>query len=375
MRYAPGSIRALTLTVILCAGATTAAAQPSFQVMGDFFPAGVSDDGNVVAGTGSDPASGAPGLVIRRWTPTGGLQTAGFVPESEHTTASRISGDGSTILGSDYNARMLIWTAASGIEYPPGTGGSAGGINRDGSVLVGGMNHRPFRWTRSGGAVPLPVPTDWSADGFATAVSADGSVVAGMLFNSPGQRRAFRWTQAGGTALLDQPAGIVASEVNAVSPDGSTVVGRAYDANDVNQPFRWTAAGGFQLLGHLPGFPAEPAPSHVSGAVGATADGSIIIGTESVGPVLGTGSAFIWDAAHGMRDLKSALANDYGMDLSDWTLWTANGITPDGGTIVGLGSNRQFGEAVAWRVVLPEPGAGAPLVASLALLVRRPRRY
>jgi uncharacterized membrane protein len=195
-----------------------------------------------------------------------------------------------------------------------------------------------------------------------------------MLFNSPGQRRTFRWTVAGGTVLLDQPAGIVGSEANSVSSDGSTVVGRAYDANDVNHPFRWTAAGGFELLGHLPGFPTDPALSHTSGAVGATADGAIVVGTESFGPGLVNSTAFIWDAAHGMRDLKSALASDYGIDLTGWTLFTANGITPDGTTLVGLGSHPQFGDTVAWRVVLPEPAGAAALVTPCWLLRRRRRR-
>jgi probable HAF family extracellular repeat protein len=347
------------------------AAGASFEVLGNFWPAGVSDDGNTVAGTGNDPA--APGQVLVLWTPTGGLRTAGFA-NSDHTTAHAISGDGSTILGVDYGARMLTWTAAGGIEYPPGTLGYPGGINRDGSVIVGGAGNVPFRWSRSTGAVALPVPSEWSADGHGNAVSADGSVVAGTLFNNPGYRRAFRWTAAGGTQLLDHPANIVGSDATAVSADGSTIVGWAFDADGINHSFRWTEDGGFHLLGHLPAFPGEPALSHTSRPSGATADGAVVVGSESFGSALTNSGAFIWDAAHGMRSLKAVLESEYGMNLTGWTLWSAGGITPDGRTIIGTGSHPQFGETVAWRVVLPEPGAATLFVLGGATLLVRRRR-
>src|SRR4051794_14943740 len=96
---------------MVSASARPVGAAPSFEVLGRFWPAGVSDDGNVVAGTWNDPALNR-GQVMSLWTPAGGLRTAGFVPESEHTSAHAISGDGSTILGVDYNATMLTWTAA-----------------------------------------------------------------------------------------------------------------------------------------------------------------------------------------------------------------------------------------------------------------------
>ena len=40
-----------------------------------------------------------------------------------------------------------------------------------------------------------------------------------------------------------------------------------------------------------------------------------------------------------MRDLKGVLADDYGLDLSDWTLSVAYGISDHGRTIVGNGIN------------------------------------
>jgi uncharacterized membrane protein len=360
MRHAP--VVSCGFVLVMVVAAASARAQPTIQSLGNFFASGVSDDGNVVVGTGTDPASGAPGQVMRRWTPGGGLQTAGFAPGSEHTSAHAISGDGVTILGVDYNVRMLVWTQAGGISYPPGTEGFPGDISRDGSVLTGGfVGAGPFRWTSAGGAVALPAPAGWE-NGSGGALSADGSVVAGTLFNPPGHRRAFRWTATGGTALLDLPSGIVGSHANAISADGSTVVGWAYDATDANYPFRWTSSSGFQLIG---------GPGFTGAARDATADGSVVVGNRA-GP--GTGGPFIWDAAHGPRDFRSALAQDYGLDLSLWQLTSVDGVTPDGMTFIGMGSHPQFGDNVAWRVVVPEPGAGVMLVAVLTPLVLRRRR-
>jgi probable HAF family extracellular repeat protein len=336
-------------------------AAASFEVLGRFWPAGVSDDGTTVAGTGNDPA--APGQVMVLWTPAGGLRTAGWSEGHEHTTAHALSGDGSTVLGVDYNANILTWTAAGGVQYPSGTNGSPGGINRDGSVIVGGhVAGGPFRWTAATGAVPLPTPPGWAdngADGRGNAVSADGSVVGGTLFNTAGTRHAFRWAAGDGTVLLEHPAGLIGSDTIAISADGSALVGWAYDATEVHRPFRWTDASGLQLL-----------PVPIGQATDVTADGAIVIGN---GQVPDGDSAFIWDATRGARDLKAALAADYGVDLAGWTLLSADAITPDGMTIVGRGAHRDFGDNVAWRVVVPEPAAGLALVVVPALLRRRRR--
>jgi hypothetical protein len=61
--------------------------------------------------------------------------------------------------------------------------------------------------------------------------------------------------------------------------------------------------------------------------------------------------AFIWDSTHGMRDLKNVLQSDYGLNLSDWELISAFGVTPNGNVIVGWGKNPS-GQKEAFRVVL-----------------------
>src|SRR5687767_13212425 len=91
---------ALLLTCPQAAGAGG-----TFQTIGDFRPAGVSADGAAVAGTGFDGQS----QIIVRWTAAGGVEQIGAISPGEHTTATAISGDGGTIIGSDYSAEIVRW--------------------------------------------------------------------------------------------------------------------------------------------------------------------------------------------------------------------------------------------------------------------------
>jgi probable HAF family extracellular repeat protein len=50
-----------------------------------------------------------------------------------------------------------------------------------------------------------------------------------------------------------------------------------------------------------------------AGASDVSANGSIVMGYSDQ-------KAFIWDAGNGMRNLKTVLSNDYGLNLSGWQL-------------------------------------------------------
>jgi probable HAF family extracellular repeat protein len=140
--------------------------------------------------------------------------------------------------------------------------------------------------------------------------------------------------------LGDLPGGGFWSAAFGVSADGSVVVGRG--VSDPNtEAFRWTSGGGMVGLGHLPG-------GSVSWAYAASADGSVVVGAGS--SVSGL-TAFIWDSTNGIRNLKDVLTNDYGLDLTGWTLEEALDISDDGLTIVGYGHNPS-GDQEAWRAVL-----------------------
>ena len=57
-----------------------------------------------------------------------------------------------------------------------------------------------------------------------------------------------------------------------------------------------------------------------------TADGSVVVGH---------GKAFVWDAAHGMRELAVVFA-EAGVDIADWVFEKAGGISADGKVIAGM---------------------------------------
>src|SRR5205814_1854459 len=89
------------------------------------------------------------------------------------------------------------------------------------------------------------------------------------------------------------------------------------------------------------------------------ADGSVIVGQ------IGFQRAYVWDDAHGLRDLQDLLAAQ-GADLTGWTLERAFGVSGDGRTIVGDGKNPS-GNSEAWIATLADESTSAiPLPAPVA---------
>ena len=369
MRNALAAVRALFIAFAWVA-AGAAHAQPRFEVLGDFWPAGVSDDGNVVAGDNTD------GIV--RWTAAGGLEVIGELPDAEYTFADAISGDGNTIIGSDYNTHVVRWTRAAGLHRL--VPGNPADVSYDGLVIAGSRpGEGAFRWTQAGGAVDISadLPTGYR---FASAsgVSADGNAIAGTAAAGPGQGGGFhivRWTPAGAMDLGDLPGGDDFAHATGISADGSTVIGYGTSASG-REALRWRSDTGFRPLGHLPGQgPVPPILSHIRPSA-VSGDGSVIVGHDYPGPGVEP-VAFLWDEARGIRALKDALEGDYGLDLTGWRLTSATDITPDGLTLIGTGYHDQFGtDLMTWRATLPDPAGAAPLAAVLAALTlpRRRRR-
>ena len=155
------------------------------------------------------------------------------------------------------------------------------------------------------------------------------------------------------------------SRAMATNSDGSIIVGHGSPASGFSgqEAFLWTETGGMIGLGDLPG------GIFFSGATGVSDDGSIVVGNGDNGI---NSAAFIWDRAHGMRDLRAVLAAS-GVDMSGWYLRSAMSISADGTTIVGDGFH---GERVeGWVAVIPEPtGAIAAVALGAGLALGRRRR-
>jgi len=310
-----------------------------------------------------------------RWTEAGGMENLDSLGGSS-SQAYGVSADGSTVVGGhsgSLGSRSFRWTDATGMavlhEIPgvsPSNSSAGHAVSGDGEVVVGqiGTNAsgiRSYRWTEGSGMVdPGLLPGD--SLGVAYAISADGTVVAGRSSS-----HAYRWTDAGGMVNLgDLPGGNNAAYAYGISGDGQVVVGLSFSASGA-EAFRWDEANGMVGLGDIAG------GSFSSAAYAASEDGSVIVGR---GNYAGTGNqdAFIWDAENGMQDLRLVLIG-LGLDLTGWDLWEAQGISADGRTITGFGTNPS-GFTEAWIATIPEPSTALLLGFGLAAMAsgRRMRR-
>jgi len=229
----------------------------------------------------------------------------------------------------------------------PGPHSSAGALTSDGLTVFGSSDSGAFRWTQATGMVLLQ-PSNF----FPSGASGDGSVLVG---NQSSQ--AVRWTMAAGIMGLGFLPGATDSSAIAVSQDGTTVVG----TSNLNA-FRWTSATGMIGLGLLNGLP-------VSQARGVSANGGVIVG---YGTTTTNNVAFIWDPVNGLRTVQQVLTSD-GIDLTGWTLTEADGISADGRTIVGQGTD-PAGFSVGWIAVIPEPGTGLLVMAGVLGLAIKQRK-
>jgi probable HAF family extracellular repeat protein len=150
------------------------------------------------------------------------------------------------------------------------------------------------------------------------------------------------------TGLGDLAGGSFGSVALGVSADGSVVVGQGRSASG-DEAFRWTG-GVMTGLGDLAG------GGFFSQAFGVSADGSVVVGR---GTSASGSEAFIWDAVNGMRNLMDLLVAQGAVIPAGWTLTDARGVSGDGLTIAGFGTNNPSGLiAEAWVAQvdsIPEP--------------------
>lgn len=364
------------LVCLACAGIGTVASAQSFMGLGDLaggdyssHPRNLSGDGRFV--TGSSVAATTQQAFI--WSEQTGMVGLGVPAGSDSVEGFAVSNDGGRVIGFhaeqsvSFSAEVFEWTSSGGIGvFDPFPANAvdriAVDLSADGSTVVGAYRSAPFepvivyRW--DSGTLTEIVPS-----GFAGAVSADGSVVVGNVFQNPNGpppfiKEAFLWTVDDGLTMLGYlPGGSGNSGATGVSADGTVVVGQSANAPGDSEAFRWTESGGMVGLGDLPG------GDFASSATDTTADGSIVVGTSNVAsaapPIVPDNDPFIWDATHGMRNLVDVLTDDYGLgaELAGWNLNSATAISDDGKVIVGNDINPD-GNLEAWRAVLvPEPSA------------------
>lgn len=327
----------------------------------------------------------------------------GNFEDGTRATVSGMSGDGTIIVGFQWrpdDLRSWSWTADEGFEeiLPPGEDNFwVTNISADGSVVVGatressGPNdviNRPYKWSSDDGFQLLEFPQGVHR-GAPLAVSGDGAVIGGSIYEGEDEQRGIVWTEAGMTIFKEVPsesrveaisddgttvaiqrrgrdasvhvwnesAGLVETDLHtlrsssSISADGSVVVGIATIGNNQTAA-RWSAETGVVSLGGASGGLNFSRPRGVS------ASGAVVVG--GLGDLhANTRGAFIWDAFHGMRRLKTVLEDEFGMtDLHPWRLGHAIDISDDLRTIVGLSSRGS--ESEAWAVRLDRPIGAIP---------------
>lgn len=305
---------------------------------------GVSADGRTVVGTSATSTYGH-GAIWRE----GVITDMGVLGSGRLSIGNSVSGDGAVAVGSSgfmlgpgvHAVRFDQWL----MDLTPQAGANSSngwGVNGDGSIVVGEgappLNAQAFRWSASGGFQHLgllPEGTYSQAYG----VSDDGAVVVGGGTSSAGYR-GFVWTEASGMTALGTLPGGTYSRAWGVSRNGLVPFGES-DQGGTGRAVRWTAAG-IEDLGLLAGW------SWVS-ARAASADGSIVVG---FGSTPNGSRPFLWSAQTGMVDLNVYLPSQ-GVDLTDWVLTDARGVSTDGKVLVGTGLHQiRAGLQRAWRVDL-----------------------
>jgi probable HAF family extracellular repeat protein len=363
----------------------------------------ISADGSVVVGA-IDGDWGYPGNIAGysfRWTQADGMNIIATGSSSNpyrppSSSANGVSADGSVVVGWSFNRGYRVgmdsfsafrWTLDLGqVNFPDI---NANDVSANGSVMVGsilGVNFfnpydpypkppyppydpdKAYRWTQETGLVELGNIGNNSSDSVANGVSADGSVVVGSSRSAGGYEvigydEAFRWTQEAGMVGLGSLAGNSDSNsgANAVSANGSVIVGGS-DSNSGFQAFRWTQETGMVGLGSL-------TSNGGSSANDVSSDGSIVVGQSG-------GQAFRWSQSDGMVSLKDTLIGA-GLDVSGWSLTSANAISADGFTLVGNGINPS-GQTEAWVANLepiPEPLTILGSIAAIAFAAGFERKF
>ncbi|MEI7657990.1 MAG: hypothetical protein WCK33_07990 [Phycisphaerae bacterium] len=310
-----------------------------------------------------------------------GVQGLGVLPSqlfSIPATASSVGGGGSVLLGTGV-AASGIQTASirtggvlTGIVPLPGANSTiAASVSEHGRVIVGfclgGGIPRAFRRV-DGMMMDLGLPPVANASFPRPAgVSADGSVVAGIVATGQGglQTLGWRWTSQG-FAIVNLLPGGTSNYVRGLSGDGATLVGEA-DSFGQWLAITWDATSGTRVL---------PSPDTLACvARGVNGDGSVIVGTS--GPVEATrgvawvdrglrvlprlapadatwqatsvaanadviggesgGRACIWSLGYGRVMAVEDLLAVRGEDLSKWRLTSVTSVSADGTVLAGAG--------------------------------------
>ena len=264
----------------------------------------ISHDGSVVAGSATGTlTNGFQASYATYWT--NGVESLVPTPPDDPTatalTVTAISGDGSTLVVQDYNnvpnygkVESYVYRIASGtftsLGFFPGT---------------------------------------TSQQTYATAISKDGTIVAGYYTLDNGDKHGFLWKAASGMTDIGIPASAVGAsftylQPNCISDNGTTLYGILSIGNGWGG-FRYNTTTGFQDLGDF-------------SPTACTADGSEAVGTKGL-----LNYAAIWSPGTGSGTVANLLSAN-GIAPSAYGFVSPVTISPDGSAMTAVIPNPIIGE-------------------------------
>jgi uncharacterized membrane protein len=306
---------------------------------------GVSADGSVAAGSNSN--------FYLVYTATSGVRAAATRNWSSANTG--VSWDGRYIAGGVQNSSASnrwqmargdrnneTWTACGDLGISmSGEGSSASGISGDGSTVFG------LAWTTGGNALACTWRQGTGIQSLGTSVpnrstrangsNVDGTVIVGWQDGLTGFRQGCIWNN-GVQTLLFFANGEPAPEALACSADGSVVVGLGNESNSFHA-WRWTAQTG--IVDILPREDWADWEFMSGAATGVSADGNTIVGYYRFGGTPYDGHGWIWTPSKGVQDLTT-LALDQGANIPSLQIAALPlAISADGRTVVGGSGNAE----------------------------------
>ena len=304
----------------------------------------VSSDGSVVAGA-ADNDNGPYRATVWSGSNWGTKTDLGTLSNGNSGTSyvQAVSRDGSVVAGyADNNSnekRAVVWSGSNwanktdlGTLKTDNSGNSQIlGISSDGSIVVGyaenddstiTLNDRPTVWSGSNWSTKTDLgtlKTDNSGDGWAFAVSGDGSTVVGRAGNDNRETHATVWSGSGWTTKTDlgtlKTENSGNSQAQGVSSDGSVVGGWSYNDNGERRATTWSGSGwGTKTdLGTL-----KTDNSGSSSVFGISADGNFAVGSADNDN--GDSRAAVWN----LRNLNNARPTDTANTRASLSLLSAD---------------------------------------------------
>lgn len=351
-----------------------ALAQPNLTWLPtNFRPTSMRADGSVLGGGYNfDVLESWPGT----WTPAGGIEALNLPTGFNRGEVISLSADGSVAAGEVsvnagwYTRRAAIWQDGQPRvlgTLPGGYHSITRAVSGDGLTAVGWSSSaaggtQAFRWTPEHGMQDLGTENGFEYSE-ALGASYDGMYIVGNT-----DAGACRWNSAGEVLLLGPAPGGSVAWASAISADGRVIAGTADTLIPGSWPrhgfFRWTEESGTEFLGRM----NPELDNAMSVATHMSADGNVIVGFNSIA---GDPSAIYWSRATGLVDLNVYLAT-LGVDLGVSRLFSIRAISDDGSSISGFGYLPGVGYTY-WMVSgVPAPGAAMLVVAGVfGLSVRR----